>query len=128
MNVLIVESEADLAQLWKRHLCRQGASVAIAQSQAQAIALLSHQDVDVVVLDLVISGGSAFAVADYASFRRPETRVIFVTSTSFFSDGSIFAHCVNACAYLRTNTPPEDLVAMVEHYGAVRSSRPCGAL
>lgn len=128
MNVLIVESQADLAQLWKRHLSRHGACAAVAQSQAEAIAHLSHHDVDVVVLDLVISGGSAFAVADYASYRLPETRVIFVTSTSFFSDGSIFAHCVNACAYLRTNTPPEDLVAMVEHYGAVRPSRPCGAL
>ena len=120
MNVLIVESEADLAQLWKRHLCRQGASVAIAQSQAEAIAHLSHQDVDVVVLDLVISGGSAFAVADYASFRRPETRVIFVTSTSFFSDGSIFAHSPNACAYVPSGTRPEDLAAMVDYYAALR--------
>lgn len=128
MNVLIVESEADLAQLWKRHLCRHGADVTIAQSQSQAISHLSRHDVDVVVLDLVIREGSAFAVADYASYRRPDTRVIFVTNTSFFSDGSIFTHCVNACAYLRTNTPPEDLVAMVEHYGSNRSSRPCRSL
>ena len=36
--------------------------------------------------------GVAMAVADFASYRRPEARVIFVTNTSFFSDGSIFAH------------------------------------
>lgn len=127
MNVLIVESEANLAQLWKRHLCRHGVNVTVAQTQAEAIAQLSRQDVDVVVLNLVLTDGSAFAVADYSSYRRPDTRVIFVTNTSFFSDGSIFAHCVNACAYLRTETPPEDLVAMVQHYGSTRQSRPCGS-
>ncbi len=120
MNVLIVESEAELGALWKAHLCRHGAHVMLATTQSDAIAQLAQQDIDVVILDLVLKDGSAFAVADYASYRRPDTRVIFVTNTSFFSDGSIFTHCVNACAYLQTHTAPEDLVAMVEHYGNAR--------
>ncbi len=81
---------------------------------------LSADNYEIIVLDLVLVNGSALAVADFASYRRPDARVIFVTNTSFFSDGSIFAHSPNACAYVQSETPPEDLAAMVEHYAVPR--------
>ncbi len=118
MEVLIVESQSDLGQLWQRHLERQGASVDLVHDQDSAIAALLKRGYDIIVLDLVLHRGSALAVADFASYRVPDTRVIFVTNTTFFSDGSIFAHSPNACAFLQSSTPPEDLAAMVEHYGA----------
>ncbi len=116
MNVLIVESNASLGTLWKRHLERHGASVDLAESQEDAANLIGHKSHEVIVLDLVLAKGSAFAVADYASYRRPDAKIIFVTNTTFFSDGSIFQHIPNACAFLPTETPPEDLFALVEHY------------
>lgn len=116
MNVLIVESSRHLAALWQRHLERMGARVSVAYTQEAAIALLQEQSFKVIVLDLVLETGSALAVADFASYRQPQTRVVFVTNTSFFSDGSIFQHCANACAYLPSATPPADLAAMIEHY------------
>ena len=119
MNVLIVESKPELGRLWQRHLERQGADVTLVHSQENAILALYGSEFDIIVLDLVLESGSALAVADFASYRRPDARVIFVTNTSFFSDGSIFAHSSNACAYVQSETPPEDLAAMVEHY-AVR--------
>lgn len=118
MNVLIVESRSELGQLWSRHLERQGMSVARAGTQEDAISYMTANQVDIIILDLVISEGSALAVADYANYRQPDARVIFVTNTSFFSDGSIFAHSANARAFLPAGTQPEDLAAMVEHYGA----------
>lgn len=120
MNVLIVESSSDLGVLWKRHLERQGAVVTLVDSQEAAILALYADEYDIIVLDLVINEGSALAVADFASYRRPNARVIFVTNTSFFSDGSIFAHSPNACAFVQSSTPPEDLAAMVEHYAGGR--------
>lgn len=120
MNVLIVESEPALGELWKRHLQRHGATVTLVASQEDAIFALYGAAFDIIVLDLVLGQGSALAVADFASYRRPDARVIFVTNTTFFSDGSIFAHSPNACAYVQSATPPEDLAAMVEHYAAVR--------
>lgn len=92
----------------------------LARSQSEAILALQSGRFEVIVLDLILENGSALAVADFASYRSPETRVVFVTDTSFFSDGSIFAHSANACAYVRSSTPPEDLAAIVEHYGAAR--------
>jgi hypothetical protein len=118
MQVLIVEEDAGLAGVWSRHLerlgCeRRGRGVAgggggIAPASARRRdRARSHA-----------RGGSAFAVADFASYRRPEARVVFVTRSSFFSDGSIFSLVPNACGFFRIDTPPEDLAAIVHHYAA----------
>ena len=120
MDVLIVQSSPDLALIWQRHLHRCGMNVMVAESQEEAISTVSKVAPDIIILDLVLQAGSALAVADYANYRCPETRVIFVTNTRFFSDGSIFSHVTNACAFVQTATPPEDLAAMVQHYGVGR--------
>ena len=120
MRVLIVESDPDLGTIWSRHMQRMGANVDLAHDQAGAIHALRMRDYDIIVLDLVLEDGAALAIADFASYRRPGARVIFVTNTSFFSDGSIFNISANACAFVQSSTPPEDLAAMVEHYGETR--------
>jgi DNA-binding NtrC family response regulator len=121
-RVLIVESVPELASVWQSHLVRQGMIVQSVGGQEAAIDFLSCNEVDIIILDLVIEEGSALAISDYANYRHPQARVIFVTNTSFFSDGSIFAHSANARAFVQSNTPPEDLAAMVAHYGAERVS------
>ena len=126
MNILIVESRAELGALWQRHLERQGALVTLTTTQGTAVEALCTNDFDVIVLDLVLEDGGALTVADFASYRRPEARVIFVTNTSFFSDGSIFTLSPNACAFVPSSTPPEDLAAMVDYYAAPRLARACG--
>ena len=117
MRVLIVESEPNLALLWQRHLSRFCETVCVEHDQDGAVSRLTQSGYDVILLDLVLASGSAFAVADFAAYRYPETKIIFVTSTTFFSDGSIFRLMPNACAFLPTETPPEDIAAVVEHYG-----------
>ena len=117
MKVLIVESDEALGELWARHLTRMGAETVRAISADAAMARLAQGPFDVIVLDLVLRQGSALAVSDYAQLRHPEAKVIFVTNTSFFSDGSIFSLASNACAFLRSGTNPEDLAAMVAHHG-----------
>lgn len=123
MDVLIVESQPELGQLWARHLERVGMAVALASGQTQAIAHLIKHTPDIIILDLVLEQGSALTISDFASFKHPETQIIFVTDTTFFSDGSIFAHAQNACAFLQSNTPPDDLAAMVEHYAVSSAAR-----
>ena len=118
MKILIVEKSADLAQIWQRHLERQGLGVDVASDQASAIDYLQENAVDLIILDLVLDQGSAFAIADYANYRHPQSRVIFTTNSSFFSDGSIFQHVENACAFLPKKVDPQDLAAMAEHFAA----------
>lgn len=117
MHVLIVQSHRHLGEVWKRHLERLGATVAIAASGNEAVALIEGRSFDVIVLDLVLSEGSALTVADVAYFRQPDANVVFVTDTTFFSDGSIFSHSANARAFIQSATPPQDLAAIVHHYG-----------
>ncbi|WP_298839782.1 response regulator [uncultured Roseobacter sp.] len=116
MKVLIVEKDKGLAGIWSSYLQRCGMSVHHTSGQAEATEYLSDNDVEVIILNLVLGDDSALAVADYASYRQPWARVIFVTNTSFFSDGSIFSLAPNVCAFVPTRTPPSDLAAMVEHH------------
>ena len=126
MNVLIVESKRHLAELWRRALERLGALVNIASSQDQADDMAAAETYHIVVLDLILDEGSACAFADFMNYRQPDAQLIFVTNTSFFSDGSIFQLYSNACAYVQSETAPDDLAAIIEHYAANRhtDSRP----
>lgn len=117
MRVMIVQSDPALAEVWQAHLARQGMQVCIAASQVEAIAHLRHDEISVIVLSLELERGSAIAVADFASYRRPDAKIIFVTRKGFFSDGSIFRLAPNAAAFIPARTPPDDLVALVEHHG-----------
>ncbi|SLN68699.1 Response regulator receiver domain protein [Roseivivax jejudonensis] len=118
MRILIVETQESLGALWQRALQRRGASVWLAHGHSEAEELIQQGDFDVIVLDVIIDGGSALALADLASFRLPSCRVVFVTDTTFFSDGTIFNYFANAAALLSTSTPTDDLVALVEHHAA----------
>ncbi len=117
MRVLIVEANPDLGWVWQRHLERRNCDVTLAHTQNEAIEAIRDDDIDIIVLNLILEDGSAFAIADFASYRRPQARIIFTTNSNFFSDGSIFQHIPNACAMMPSRMPPEDLSALVEHYG-----------
>lgn len=119
MKILIVESNEALGWVWKRHLERPGHQVVLVYRQEDAIEVLRRNPIEVIVLDVVLADGSALAVSDFASYRRPSAKIIFVTNTTFFSDGSIFGLAPNARAFVQSSTPPEDLAVMVEHYGRV---------
>jgi len=122
MHILVVEEKFELGRLWARHLEREGHSVDVVGTQGEAVEVLRHRDVQVIVLDVVLPGGSALAIADFASYRQPDAKVVFVTNTTFFSDGSIFRHAPNACAFLQSDTDPADLAMMVSHYGGLARS------
>lgn len=118
MNVLIVESNVELAALWKRPLTSWGHDVTLVHGQRDAVEHLSSHHVDAIILDLSLEEGSAMAVADFANYRQPHVHVLAVTSDRCFSDGSIFSHLGNARALLARSTEPDDLGKMVEYYVA----------
>ena len=115
--ILIVASNAHLSRLWARHLERQGEDVRVIDTQNEAIDFLREDQADVIVLDLMLEEGSAFAIADFANYRQPEARIVFVTRSTFFSDGSLFTHIPNTAAVLQEKTPPNDLAAIVSYHG-----------
>ena len=99
INVLIIKEEFELARLWERALVRLGAKVQVARSAQMAIEHMRQQFFEIIVLDLDLSQGAAVGIADFASYRWPDTRVLFVTNGTFFSDGSFSDLC--KCLWLR---------------------------
>lgn len=122
MQVLIVEHSRDLARIWAGFLGRQCMECAIAGTPPEAYAALRAQSFDALVLDMELPEGEALAVADFATYRNPEIPIIAVTARGFFSDGAIFELIPNARGLLRSPLRPEDMAALVEHYGARSAS------
>lgn len=118
MNVLIVENGGGLGKIWADHVGRLGCQVTLVHTQNDAEELLRSRDFDVLVINLNLAAraGDASAIADYASFRRPDAKVVFVTNSSFFADGSIFRYMPNAYAMVPVSTRPSDLAALVEYH------------
>jgi DNA-binding response OmpR family regulator len=119
MHILIVEREATRAATWARLLTRRGADVDITDRQGQAVELIRARRPDILIVNVELTQGSALAIADFAAYRTPSAQIIFVSDGTFFSDGSIFRHAPNACAFLPACTRPEDLCAMVDHHARV---------
>lgn len=117
MNVLIVENDQNLGRVWQSHIERQGVTAVLQSSEDGAVAALQEGLFDVLIVNLNLREGSALAVAEYSSYRQPDAKVIFVTSSSFFSDGSIFNFISNACALVPHGTSPDDLAALVDYHG-----------
>lgn len=121
MRTLIVQSNRALGEIWCAHLERLGVTVEMARDGFDAISQIETAEFDVILLDLMLEEGNALSVADMAFFRQPTANVIFVTNTTFFSDGSIFSHSGNARALVQSETPPKDLAQIVFHYGRCSS-------
>lgn len=115
--ILIVASNRDLSAIWARHLERQGHAVEVVHSQTQAVDFLCENAPEVLVLDVMLEDGSAIATADFSSYRRPDTRIVFVTRSTFFSDGSLFRHIPNTAAIITEKTRPSDLAEIVSYHG-----------
>ena len=116
MRILIVESCERLARIWQTHLEAQGCQTEIAVNDADALAAIRFSNPEILVLSLGANHANALALADFAAYQIPDSRVIFVSRDSFFSDGSIFAHAANACAFVGHDVAPSDLVELARFH------------
>lgn len=123
MQILIVQGNPDLAEIWARFLTRRGMDCTTAQDPAAAYAALRAQPFDAVVLDMELSGGGALEVADFAAYRNPEVPIIAVSARGFFSGGAVFELIPNARSVLNEPLRPDDMAALLEHYGGRYASR-----
>ena len=133
MHVLIVEGDEKLGEVWKAHLVRRGLKVRLEKEFKGALKALRFFRPDVVVVDSTFEGAGALSIADYTYFELPESKVIFVTSDTFFSNGEMFSLTANGALTLGSRIPTADLAAIIEHYGArVKAAqnqpRLCGAV
>ena len=72
MNILVVENEADIAEVLQRALERLGNSCILAESADRADELLERNAVDAVTLDLGMPGRGGLEWLEAVAGRQPE--------------------------------------------------------
>jgi DNA-binding response OmpR family regulator len=85
-RILIVEDEAELANVVARHLEEEGYQVSVAGSIAQARAILRVHSQNLVILDVLLPDGSGF---DLAPEIRRMTSVPIIFATALGEDASV---------------------------------------
>ncbi len=99
-RILVVDDDLDIVNLEEKILKREGYEVVTATDGAQALALLSDQDFDLLLLDIMMPGIDGFEVSRTVRQRKTNTRlpVVFVTAKDdaasmkegFRSGGTVF--------------------------------------
>lgn len=116
MKILIVSANAELSELWTRHLHRAGAEILRAESRDAAFAELSVAPVDALILSADIGEGEVAAIAHYAAYRHPKAKVIFVSASSSLSEPGVFGMFPNLAASVPEHTIPEDITCLVSYH------------
>ena len=123
MDVLIVQTRPCLSALWRKHLEKVDAVVAEASTQYEANSYLMELRFDAIIMDLLLENGSALVIAEMAGFHQPEAKLILMTRSSAFCDGSIYFHFSNVCGLLPVGTSPGDIAALVAHHAGENIAR-----
>jgi PAS domain S-box-containing protein len=91
-TVMLVEDAEELRHLTKRLLERLGHTVVVAANAREAIAMFErHDEIDVVITDVVMPGGSGPQLARQLTARRPELKVIYMSG---YTEDAIAHHGV----------------------------------
>ncbi len=122
MRVLIFDEAGELSCRWQSDLRQRGHDASRETTCDAALSGLRSQRPDVIVANLAPLPADAFLLADIAAVFTPQTRVVFVTQTQEFADGSVFRLAQNACAQVPDTIPPGDLTALVEYHGRSREN------
>jgi two-component system, OmpR family, response regulator len=80
MRVLIVEDEAQMADVIRRALVRDGAAADVAANGAEALELAACVDYDAIVLDVMLPGASGFDVCRRLRERGAWSPVLMLTA------------------------------------------------
>ncbi len=123
MEILILEDDSTLGQLYVETLEDAGHYPVLARRNSEAIALLTHQAYDLLICDLIIGTESTLPVLKFVRQTAPDTGVILVTGTGLFPRGEL--HYASAEVSYRLQKPVriDDLAALVAHFDRTRTPR-----
>lgn len=108
--VLVVEDDADSANILKTILERQGFKVRIAKDGGQAQATFVMQKPDFVILDLILPGESGFEICERLK-HTDDTIPVMIVSAIDLEESRELAQKVGADRYLTKPYDPDILIA-----------------
>ena len=90
-TVLVVDDEIDLLNLAAEYLSAQGYSVLKANNAAEALNLLSKNEIDLMFSDIVMPGGmNGYELADAVKKDYPQTKVLLSSGYTGKSTGTVY--------------------------------------
>ena len=122
MDILILEDDKILAQVFCDALDDAGHTVTVTHRNDDAIAVMTESKFDLLVVDLLIDGETSIPVLDFANFTLPKAEVILITGSGLFPRGEMH-YSISGVSY-RIQKPVKlgDLVSLVEHFGRTQST------
>lgn len=87
VKVMVVDDELDFLELFTKRFSKRLATVRSANSGLQALAVLSQEEIDVVVLDVKMPGMDGIETLKEIKKRHPLTEVILLTGHGSVESG-----------------------------------------
>lgn len=113
MNLLVVEDEARIADFIQRGLKAEGWTVTVAPDGERALELISHEDFDVIILDLMLPGIGGQDVCRRMRANKILTPVLMLTALDAVDD-RVSGLRLGADDYLTKPFNFDELVARIE--------------
>jgi DNA-binding response OmpR family regulator len=112
-RILVVEDEANVAEVVARYLQREGFSTAVARDGRAALESLRSDGADLIVLDLMLPGVDGLTIALSLRESGDRTPIIMLTAKDRESD-IVLGLGLGADDYMRKPFSPAELVARVQ--------------
>ncbi|WP_168118618.1 response regulator transcription factor [Paenibacillus sp. HB172176] len=112
-HVLIVDNEPEIAGLVKLHLRNAEMYTSEAYSGREAVAILEHYTIDLIVLDLMMENGNGWEVLRHLQSRQLDTPVI-ILSARHLEEDKIETLGLGADDYVTKPFSPGELTARIK--------------
>ncbi|MGR3540726.1 MAG: response regulator [Hasllibacter sp.] len=118
MDILIVEDDAALGQLWVGVARKAGHEATHVTGASAARKALLIQAYDLIVLDLNLGNDTGLSVVTLANYANPDCRVVVATGSRLFPRGELFTMDPSIVSVLRKPVPIDALAAVQDHNAA----------
>lgn len=114
-DILIVDDEVEMGQLFKKVLNQEGYSVTAANSGKKASNLCRKTKFDLIYLDIIMPGMDGISVFKKIKEISPKTKIVFFTGKLI--EDKVAAMCLEegAAGFLRKPVPLKELVSYTQN-------------
>ncbi|MCK9578125.1 response regulator [bacterium] len=113
-KILVAEDEKPLSKALEIKLGKEGFDVTVAQNGEEAISLLSKEDFDVLILDLIMPKKDGFSVLEFLKEKNKKVRIVVLSNLAQEEDFKKAKDLGAKSYFVKSNTPIIELVNYIK--------------
>jgi len=121
-RILVVDDESQIRELLAVYLSKAGYEVSTTASSAETMELVSHETIDLVVLDIGLADEDGLKLLPAIKAQRPNLRVVMLTGMGFVEELLEEANQNGADGYVSKALPLDELLLAIQR--ALRPVKP----